>query len=491
MNPSSPTVAQASAPGACLVLGGGVAGIAAAVSLAQLGVPVTLIETRLRLGGRATSFVDPTTGQILDNCQHVLMGCCTNLLNLYQRLGVERHIQWHRTIHFTDGSGAIDHLEADDLPAPLHLAKAMLSFQGLTWKEKLAIARGMAAILRTPRAHCSRWHRTSFAQWLSEHGQPEGAIEKFWAVVTVGAINEWPQRMAADYALQVFQVGFLAHENAYPMGLSAVPLLQLYDAAQSLLTNAGGKLLLSRSVEQLVLADGRITHVVLDGGETLSVGDLISALPFDRLAKICPPQAVACDPRLQRLQELEFSPIVGVHMNWELPQDQPIMGLPHLVLTRSPLQWIFNKGVQSNPESPSGSAKLQHLHAVISAAREWVDQPAQAILDMAQREVRQVLPAARQASLSHGRVVKEKHATFSARPGVDELRPPAGPDARGIGNLYLAGDWTRTGWPATMEGAVRSGYLAAQALLSQRGQTVRLLVDDLPPASLYRWLSGA
>ena len=372
-----------------MVIGGGVAGIAAAVKLAQAGVAVTLVETRKRLGGRATSFVDPTNGQLLDNCQHVLLGCCTNLLDLYHRLGVADQIVWHCKLYFTDGRGVIDELEADDLPAPFHMALGLLRFSGLTLSEKLAIARGMMSIMRLGRRARRDLHSTSFAQWLAQHRQPAGAVQKFWSVITVGAVNELPERMAADYAIQVFQDAFLASAGAYVMGLSAVPLTRLYDAAETVIRDAGGTLLMSTSAQRLVFdPESRlVTGLEIDDGRTLTGDAFVSSVPFDRLAKLCDAALIAADPRLQRLSEFEVSPIVGIHLWFAADSTCPVMDLPHLVLTQSPLHWIFNKGFGESEIGGATSYRGQHLHGVISAAHDLVDTPAEEIIAMAVREI--------------------------------------------------------------------------------------------------------
>ncbi len=481
-----------------VVIGGGLAGIAAAVRLARAGLAITLIETSKRLGGRATSFVDPTTGRLLDNCQHVVMGCCTNLLDLYDKLNVAHHIRWQRRLFFagTDRKGrpVIDTLEGDDLPPPLHLAASLLRFRLLTMGEKLAIARAMTVMMRLGTNARASLHGVSFADWLASQRQPHGAVEKFWSVVIVSALNEQIDRAAADLAVQVFQEGFLAHEDAYVMGLPAVPLVQLYDAAQPVIEAAGGRVRLATGAESFHFDGQRIVSLQLSDGSCLSADAFISALPHDRLAKICPAPMVEVDNRLGCLMRFRFSPILGIHMWFATDHGAPAMRLPHLVLTRSPLQWVFNKGFEApdaqedaqKAATTNGGEQVQHLHGVISAAHDLVDSPAQNITDMAVAEVHNVLRGSVQTRLVHARVIKEKRATFSAAPGVDALRP----GTRGaIQNLYLAGDWCASGWPATMEGAVRSGYAAAAVITEaqQRGET---LVPDLAPGPLITLLRG-
>jgi squalene-associated FAD-dependent desaturase len=453
-----------------IVIGGGLAGIAAAVRLAQAGRRVTLVETRQRLGGRATSFSDPTTGDLLDNCQHVLLGCCTSLIDLYDRLGVQGMIEWHTRLYFMGAAGCVDTLEADDLPAPLHMTRALMGFRNLSLRDKLAISRGMLAMMRVGREGRRRLGDVSFAEWLVQHGQPRSAIDRFWSVIIISACNEQPERVAARYAMQVFQDGFLNHERSYVMGLAAAPLVKLYDPATELIERAGGRVMLSSSAQQLVVRGARVCALQLADGSEMTADSYVSAVPFDRLAKLLPPDAREADERFRGLDRFTVSPIIGVHLFF----DAPVMRLPHLILMDSPLQWIFNKGDAEGE---------QHLHGVISAAHDLVDQPADEIAAMVEREMRRALGTTA-GRVTHQRVVKEKRATFSVAPGSDAWRPkPTG----AIANLVLAGDWTDTGWPATMEGAVRSGYVAAAALLDPSHDAQPL---DLPDSRLYRLIAG-
>lgn len=473
-----------------VVVGGGLAGIAAAVRLAEHGQPVTLVETRKRLGGRATSFTDPTTGDTLDNCQHVLMRCCTNLIDLYQRLGVDRLIDWHRTLYFTNSQGELDTLEGDDLPAPLHLTRGLLGFKTLSLAEKFAISRGMLAIMQTSRRSRENLATESFAHWLARHRQPASVIEKFWGVIIISACNASLDDVSASYALQVFQEGFLYDNTGYEMGLAKVPLVDLYASAQRKLESAGGELMLGSSAQQFLYdhRKSRISLLKLADRQELAAGDFISTVPFDRLAKLACNDLLEADSRLSHLEKFSVSPIIGIHLVFDAPAGKPVMDLPHLVLMQSPVQWLFNKGMQQVATDSGDGQAQQHLHAVISAAYDLVDKPADDLIAMASAEVRKALPGACDAKLVHARAVKEKRATFAISPGIDRYRPAT---TGAVENLYLAGDWVNTGWPATMEGAVRSGYRAAAAILRKRGHTnVDDLAPDLQPSPLYRLLSG-
>jgi len=459
-----------------IVIGGGLAGIAAAVKLAQAGVRVTLVETRKRLGGRATSFVDPATGQVLDNCQHVLLRCCTNLIDLYKRLGVADKITWHKTLYFMDAKGTMDMLEPDDLPAPLHLTGAFLKFKQLSWLEKFAISKAMASLMRLGAQGRKAWHNRSFADWLRHHNQPPGAVRKYWENIAVSALNEHIDRMAADYAIQVFQEGFCASEDASAMGLPNVPLVQLYDAAQKVIEDAGGKVVLGGGAEALNYDGKRITSLQLSGARWLEADHFISAVPFDRLAKLCDPRTVAADKRLQGLNHIRVSPIIGIHVWFK----DEVMDLPHLVLTESPLHWIFNKGIDARQGG-------QHLHGVISAAHDLIDAPAAEIEALVIREIQKAIPKAQPSGVRYAKAIKEKRATFAITPGIDALRPTATGD---IENLILAGDWCQSGWPATMEGATRSGYIAAGCLLNEKTNPESALVANMPNSPLYDVISS-
>lgn len=444
-----------------VVLGGGVAGIAAAVYLVKHGVKVTLLEMRPRLGGRATSMDDPDfpgAGELLDNCQHVVMRCCTELLKLYEMLGVADRIEWHRRFYFVHADGTRDELAAGWLPAPMHFAGSFVRFRGLGWHDKLAIARAMHEIYwsKVP----PEINAISFAEWLKKRRQPTRAIERFWLPTVVSACNETLDRVAAGYALQVFREGFMASKRAYEMGLSDVPLAKLYDPAAAQIKAAGGQVL-TGTVKTLDYdpATGRIGAAVLNDGTRLEADAFVSALPFDALDRVVDDAMKADDARLQRLGDFEVSPILGLHLWVGLPGGSPrlveAMRWPHVVLTGSPIQWFFNRGWDARRDA-------QHLHGVVSAAHDLVDTPNAEILELAMRELKDFVPGCAEAELVDGRVIKERRATFSVVPGVDSLRPDAvGP----IKNLHLAGDWTATGWPATMEGAARSGFYAAAGVL--------------------------
>lgn len=466
--------ARGALPRSVVVIGGGIAGLACALRLAEAGIGVTVVETRRKLGGRATSFVDPRTGEVLDNCQHVLMGCCTNLLDFYARLGVTDAIEWHRTIHWANPPGEPSRMRAGWLPAPLHFTGSFLALGTLDWRSKRGVARAMWRMIRMGATGRAAWEGRTFAAFLKETAQTTLACERFWSPVVVSACNLDVDAVSAAAAMQVFQEGFLASARAADMGLSRVPLVQLYDPAEEVLRRAGGRILLGVSARAIAFDGTRATGVVTDEG-AVDADAVVSAVPPERLARLASETLRRADGRLERLEEIGVSPILGVHLRFA----ERVMDLPHLVLPGRATQWVFNKGMAADG--------AQHLHAVVSGADEWMEWTEEEIARRVLEDLRWALPAARGVEPISVRSVKEKRATLAVRPGVERLRPPAaatGFDRHGgVRNLYLAGDWTRTGWPATMEGAVRSGYAAAGAVLGDR-----LVVPDARAGRMARWL---
>jgi zeta-carotene desaturase len=438
--------------------GGGLAGMSAAVALESAGHNVTLIEARKTLGGRAGSFEDPQTGEILDNCQHVLLGCCTNLIDFYRRVGVLERIRWERTIHFFDASGREYRLKATPgLPAPLHLGLSGAAFGALTIKERVALSRAMLAMLRLGRAGRETLGDAPFGKWLREHGQPDGLIDKFYDLVLVSALNEKCRDAAASYAIKVFQEGMLAQESAYRMGTPACPLGKLYETIPCRDVRLGTR------ITGLRFDGNRTTGVELDG-EFLAADAVVIAVNYPVLEKWIPQELAARDGRFVGLNKLQSVPILGAHLLF----DRPIMSTPHAAFIGGRLQWVFRK--------PDGDGSS--VHGVISAARDWIGKDKQECLDAFAAEIAEFVPTARGAKLLRGTIVVEKRATYSPAPGVDRHRPDQSPPTGGIEDLYLAGDYTRTAWPATMEGAVRSGYLAAESIAGTPGA---FIVPDLKP----------
>jgi squalene-associated FAD-dependent desaturase len=445
-----------------IIVGGGLAGMAAAVALESAGTPVTLIESRKSLGGRASSFVDPATGTEIDNCQHVLLGCCTNLLDFYDRLGVRSLIRFERAIRFRDDAGKRHGLSATPgVPAPAHFTVAFATFGILTVKEKIAYSRAMLAMLRLGRKGRGQVTEMSFGDWLDQHGQPESLVRKMYDPVLVGALNEDCRKCSATYAIQVFQDAMLAHARGYVVGVPTCPLSRLYEKLPVADVRLGTR------VESLTFDGKTVAGVVLSDGTALPADIVVLATNHHAVQKWVPVELAAADARFAGLDQLQSVPILGVHLEF----DRPVLTDPHAAFTSGPLQWIFRKDTEGKV-----------LAGVISAAREYLSRDKDQSLAQFEAQIRRTLPEAAEAKLVRGTIVVEKRATFAPLPGVDRLRPPQAAPPGGITNLILAGDYTQTGWPATMEGAVRAGYLAADAVLRRAGTTGgrgSFLVPDL------------
>ena len=457
-------------PPTVAVVGGGLAGLAAGCALASAGMKVTLFERRPYLGGRASSYQHPGTGEVIDNCQHVLLGCCTNLIDFYERTGVAGSIRWFERMTFLEPGGRASEIGPSSLPAPLHTTPAFLRASCLDVADKVAIARAMMALAPTT----PRDTGESFLGWLNRHGQTVRAIERFWKPVLVSALNEEVDRVSVPYAAQVMRESFLKSAEAGRMGVPTVPLTDLYSAAGNYIRERQGDVQFRTSAESF---RAELSHVKLVVGEKEETFDYaVFALPFDSLERILPDSS-ASQPLRDALARFETSPITGIHL-WF---DRVISDLDHAVLLDRTIQWMFHKSkLQNRNNNGHGS----YVELVVSASNTLVDKSKQEIVDLAVSELREFFPAARDANLLKSTVIKEVHATYSPRPGIEADRPrPETVWPR----VFLAGDWTATGWPATMEGAVRSGYLAAQSLARVAGQKdATFLVPDLPATGFMR-----
>jgi zeta-carotene desaturase len=317
----------------------------------------------------------------------------------------------------------------------------------------------------------------SMLEWLERHGQSSSAIARFWGVVLVSALNEDLGRTDARYGLDVFWKAFIANRSGYRIGIPSVPLSDLYDGCRVAIERQGGEVMLRAAVRRLRLSDGRVAAVELDGGREQTADLYVLSVPHEAVPGLLPAELVEREPLFRNLRQLRNSPITGVHF-WF---DRDVTAEPFLTLLDRTTQWIFNKSLLGG--GPGGG---RYLQLVISASYALVPRSRQEIIDLCLREVREVLPDARAATLVKAAVIKEVNATFSPEPGADRWRPT---QRTPLPNLYLAGDWTATGWPATMEGAVRSGYLAAEAILADLGAPRSVLQPDLPVEGLARFFA--
>ncbi len=428
-----------------LIAGGGLAGLSAAAALGGAGFEVDVFESRPFLGGRATSFPVPASqdeiAETIDNCQHVLLRCCVNLLDFYNRMGVRDRIKFYREFYFIEPGGRLSVLRRGKLPAPLHFTGSFLHMHCLDRADKVSIARGLLA-LRRERTRRKDLDRISMLDWLLQKRQTPHAIDRFWRQILVSAVNEDLERMAAIHGFQVFWLGFLARADSHEMGVPSIPLGELYNVdAWKRLGNVNFHF--RTPVDQIEEGGFRI------GGELRTADHYICALPFERMESVGLPA-----PKLQH------SPITGVHL-WF---DREVTNLPHATLLDRTMQWMFNK---------DGG---RYLQLVVSASRDLTNLSRNEIIEIAVGDLRLYFPRVKEAKLIKSHVIKEQRATFSGAPETECLRPT--PEST-LPKTFLAGDWVRTGWPATMEGAVRSGYLAAEGVAQASGKSARFLIPDL------------
>jgi squalene-associated FAD-dependent desaturase len=469
-------MASSTQPSTVAIAGGGLAGLAAGCALAEAGFRVSLFERRPYLGGRASSYQHPGTGEVVDNCQHVLLGCCTNLLDFYRRAGVEDKIRWYEKLTFLEPGGRASEITPSALPAPLHAAPAFLRAECLNFQDKMAIGRAMAALAPSAPADSGE----SFLGWLKRHGQTPQAIERFWKIILVSALNEDLDQVSVPYAAQVVRESFLKSAAAGRMGIPTVPLTDLYSTAGDYVRARGGEIHFRASLESFHM-DGFEVSVNANGQEQ-KFDYLILALPFDALGRVLPETASAA-PITAALEHFTTSPITGIHL-WF---DRQISDLDHAVLLDRTIQWMFHKSriIAARSQEAGRDGTGSYIELVVSCSRNLVEKSKTEIVEMAIREAQEFFPNAPDALLLKSTVIKEVHATYSPRPGIDQFRPKP---QTAWPRVFLAGDWTATGWPATMEGAVRSGYRAAEAVARFAGRkNVSFLVPDLTPSGLMRF----
>jgi squalene-associated FAD-dependent desaturase len=472
-----------------VIVGGGLAGLATASALADRGLRITILESRPRLGGRASSFNDPATGELVDNCQHVSMACCTNLADFCRRVGIDSMLRRERELVFLGRDGRISRIRAGPGPAPFHLAGSFLAASFLGLADKLRVAFGLACLAS---GHDGRADEP-FAEWLLRHRQSLRSINLFWAPVLVSALNERLEQMDFGHARKVFLDGFLRNRTGFQPEIPLVPLGELYGTRlESWLRDHDVAVRLATGVREIELdSDGTVRGLLLRSGAAIAADFVVLAVPFDRVGSLIPESIRHRLPALASLDRIRASPITGVHL-WF---DRPVCPYDHVVTPGRLIQWVFNHtAIQGRTaaaavggDEANSPDRSQYLQLVISASYDLLAFDKVAIRDVVLDDLAEIWPSSRAATLLRWWVVTEHGATFAVRPGIEAFRPP---QRTPIDGLFLAGDWTDTGWPATMEGAVRSGYLAAQGIMNVLDRPTRLLRPDLKPGWLARWLFG-
>ncbi|MBI1763302.1 MAG: oleate hydratase [Acidobacteria bacterium] len=441
-----------------VIIGGGFAGLAAAVDLAEQGRHVLVLERRGFLGGRAYSFTDKTTGAVIDNGQHLMMGCYHHTLNFLGKIGAldKLKFQPNPRVDFLHEQAGHASFQCPNLPAPLHLLAGLARLQSIGWNDRLRALR-VGVALQLMNGDRQKLADVTVREWLNELGQSEQMQRRFWDIVALATLNETPERASADMFARVLEQAFLHTKRDSTMVISRVGLSELYTTdAQAFIQARGGAVRLNAEVERIEFNGPRVTGLTLRGGEQLAAETVINAAPYFALRRMIAPDVLAASPSLCQLPELKSAPIVSINL-W---YDRQVTELEFAGLLDSPVEWVFNK----NAIAGEPVREWQHLALVISGAHEAAKQTKEELIALAVREMERFFPAARQTKPLHAFVVREHDATLSHTVGVARLRPPQQTEFE---NFYLAGDWTDTGLPATIESAVWSGQECARRILNR------------------------
>jgi len=448
-----------------VIIGGGFAGLAAAVDLAEAGGRVLLLERRSFLGGRAYSFTDKTTGDTIDNGQHLMMGCYHRTLRFLEKIGSlgKLKFQPNPQVDFlheeTNGSVAHTSFKCPPLPAPLHLVGGLARLKTIGWEDRLR-ALGVGLAVRTLDGNRDKLADITVRQWLDSLGQSERIQRRFWDVMALATLNEAPETASADMFARVIELGFMRTKRDSAMIISRVGLSDLYTRqAKSFIEARGGEVRLNAEVAEIGFEGDRAAGATLRSGERIEADVIISAAPYFALRRMLPDEIAAA--HFQRLDNFKSTPIVSVNL-W---YDEPVTDLEFAGLLDSPIEWVFNKNAISQSGEPErAGSRRQHLALVISGAHEASTKPKEELIAMADGQVKRFFPAARRQNPFHAFVVREHDATLSHTVGITRLRPHR---QTPFSNFFLAGDWTATGLPATIEGAVQSGQDCARIVLGE------------------------
>lgn len=487
-----------------VIIGGGLAGMSAAESLSRIHpkIQITLLESKRVLGGRAGSYDDPEFGNEIDYCQHVAMGCCTNLIDLLSRCDLEQYFRRYRDLVFLHPDHPPSRFAPNRfLPAPLHLMGTINALRYLSGQQKRQIKRGLWKLMRTP---STSLRHVCAADWLRKIGQHDHTIRDFWDVILVSALGEQTEQVSMATARKVLIEGFAIAHGASDVLVPTKPLAELFGRMLSdVLSQRGVQILTGQAVRSLhrdasvSTTTQRLEHAEqLEPAQRFESDAVIAAVPWHQTARLFEDWPVIDRrqlPDFDAIAKFPTSPISGLHL-WF---DSEITELDHAVMVGTTAQWLFRDPCMSrrlpDQHSSTDQPDQRYYQVVISASADVTSTPKTELVETVLRELQGAFPAARQARLLRYRLVTDPKSVFSIRPDVDSVRPAS---QTGIPWLTLAGDWTKTDWPATMEGAVISGRLAAQAVSIHFQQSGKIkfpgaetfVCPGLPPGPLARWL---
>jgi squalene-associated FAD-dependent desaturase len=442
-----------------VIIGGGFAGLSAGVALAEQGFRVALLESKPALGGRAYSFPDTESGDLVDNGQHVLMGCYHQTLDFLAKIGTRDRLLVHRNleIEMLDGPGRPARLRTASLPGPFHITAGLMRYKHLSVAERLAAVSAGMRMMYMRRFARARLKQMTVAEFMDLTGQGAQARRTFWYPLAIATLNEQPYLASAALFAEVMKRAFFSRRNDSAFLYSRVGLSELYcDAAREFIEKRDGVVACRAIADSLEMSDSIVSTVRLRDGANLQASNFIAAVPPAQLLRLLP-EAMAGDGLFSQIDTLKSSPIICVHV-W---LDREVTPSAFVGFVGTATQWLFNK---RRIFSEYGARHPGYLSFVISGARELVELPNDDLLKMVMNDLSAMIPAAKEAQMIKALVVKEKHATFAPDPASDAVRPSV---QTAIPNLFLAGDWIQTGLPATIESAVIAGRSAAAAIATR------------------------
>jgi zeta-carotene desaturase len=462
-----------------VVVGAGVAGLAAAVALSGVGARVVLLERKPYVGGRAYSYLHPALNEVIDS-QHVLLGCCTNLIDLSRLAGIERKIRWYDAIPFLEpgrdgGAARRSDLAPGDLPSPAHSMVSFLGAPMLGVRDKAGVARGMLEFMRGIPAMDDE----AFSEWVRRTGQTQRAVKHFWEPIIVSTLNDTFERTSTRYAAKVMVESLLKSAEGGRMGVPTQPMSEFYASVARLAEQQGAEVRLRASVETIERV-GDVWQATLSDGDVVAGKALVLALPFEQAQSLL---ATIAEPServrgvMEGFAQFVHAPITTIHL-W---LDREVTEMEQAALLDTRIQWMFNKS-----RIRRSAAGEHYYELVISASHAELKKTREEILSAGIEEFARFFPGMRATKVLRAGVLKEARATFSVTPGLERFRPEA--DSLGDG-IFLAGDWTKTDWPSTMEGGVRSGRTAAERVAGAAGLNVSFLKAELAGRGVMGWIA--
>ncbi|MBI3259860.1 MAG: FAD-dependent oxidoreductase [Ignavibacteriae bacterium] len=440
----------------CIIIGAGTAGIAAAVELSKAGKRVLILESKNYTGGRARSFEDTVTGEIIDNGQHVLMGCYSSLLSIFKELATDNLLirQNTLTVNFIDSDGKKDILKTSTLPGKAGVILGILNLKQISLKSKFC---ALELALRIQIGNVKTENLTT-QDFLKKYRQSKEIIERFWEPIILATLNSSSNQASASLFVEVLKRAFFAGKDASQILIPSVGLSELFTPFPEWILRHGGKIHLGTSVEALEIRNGQIAGVLSSKGEKFEAKTIISALPPKQLLRILPKE-LQSHPKFTPLHVYQFSPIVSIYLWFDLAW----CDIDFAAMLGTTIQWIFNRRKIAPSSNTSVEKFPGHISLTVSAGNILVDTHPEEVVKLCLEELKRAFPKASDAKLISWKVIKEKSATFLATPAMELLRLQA---QTFIPNLFLAGDWTSTSLPATLEGAAQSGIVAARHAIS-------------------------